>query len=208
MLRQLFSGCGEHGLLSTGVRLPLWRLFVLRSRASRARILSSCGSWLCSTGSAVVAHGLSCSTARGIFPGQGLSPRLRQWQADALPLSHQGSPLSFTPLSELYLQNLSSQLLSHVTKSFVTPWTVAHQAPLSMGFPRQEYRSCHSFSRESSQPRDQTTSPVSPALQADSLPLSQLGSSSNILTWKLALLCLTYRFLVFPSNLHSSNNPP
>ena len=22
-----------------------------------------------------------------------------------------------------------------------TPWTVAHQAPLSMGFPRQEYRS-------------------------------------------------------------------
>jgi len=23
--------------------------------------------------------------------------------------------------------------------SFVTPWTVAHQAPLSVGFPRQEY---------------------------------------------------------------------
>ena len=22
---------------------------------------------------------------------------------------------------------------------FATPWTVAHQAPLSMGFPRQEY---------------------------------------------------------------------
>ena len=28
--------------------------------------------------------------------------------------------------------------LSHV-QLFVTPWTVAHQAPLSMGFPRQEY---------------------------------------------------------------------
>ena len=27
---------------------------------------------------------------------------------------------------------------SHV-RLFVTPWTVAHQAPLSMGFPRQEY---------------------------------------------------------------------
>ena len=26
-------------------------------------------------------------------------------------------------------------------ESFVTPWTVAHQPPLSMGFPRQEYRS-------------------------------------------------------------------
>ena len=30
------------------------------------------------------------------------------------------------------------QLLSHV-QIFATPWTVAHQAPLSMGFPRQEY---------------------------------------------------------------------
>ena len=26
-----------------------------------------------------------------------------------------------------------------MTNSFVTLWTVAHQAPLSMGFPRQEY---------------------------------------------------------------------
>ena len=25
------------------------------------------------------------------------------------------------------------------TDSFTTPWTVAHQAPLSIGFPRQEY---------------------------------------------------------------------
>ena len=28
--------------------------------------------------------------------------------------------------------------LSHV-RLFATPWTVAHQAPLSMGFSRQEY---------------------------------------------------------------------
>ena len=28
---------------------------------------------------------------------------------------------------------------SVVSDSFVTLWTVAHQAPLSMGFPRQEY---------------------------------------------------------------------
>ena len=28
---------------------------------------------------------------------------------------------------------------SVMSDSFVTPWTVAHQAPLSMGFPRQEY---------------------------------------------------------------------
>ena len=31
-------------------------------------------------------------------------------------------------------------MLSHV-QLFVTPWTVAHQAPLSMGFFRQEYSS-------------------------------------------------------------------
>ena len=30
------------------------------------------------------------------------------------------------------------QSLSHV-RLFVTPWTAAHQAPLSMGFSRQEY---------------------------------------------------------------------
>ena len=34
---------------------------------------------------------------------------------------------------------------------FATPWTVAHQAPESMGFSRQEYCSgCLSFSRGSS----------------------------------------------------------
>ena len=31
-----------------------------------------------------------------------------------------------------------AQLLSHV-QLFVTPWTIARQAPLSMEFPRQEY---------------------------------------------------------------------
>ena len=30
------------------------------------------------------------------------------------------------------------QSLSHV-RLFVTVWTVAHQAPLTLGFPRQEY---------------------------------------------------------------------
>ena len=38
-------------------------------------------------------------------------------------------------------------LLSHqvVSNSFAIPWTVAHQAPLSMGFPRQEYWSALPF---------------------------------------------------------------
>ena len=48
-------------------------------------------------------------------------------------------------------------ILSHV-RLFAIPWTVARQAPLSMGFSRQEYWSGLPFSPpgESSQPRDQT----------------------------------------------------
>ena len=37
-----------------------------------------------------------------------------------------------------YMQSQSVQLLSRV-QLFVTPWTVANQSPLSMGFSRQEY---------------------------------------------------------------------
>ena len=33
---------------------------------------------------------------------------------------------------------MCAQPLSHV-QLFATPWTVAFQAPLAMGFPRQEY---------------------------------------------------------------------
>ena len=44
-------------------------------------------------GSVVVAHGLSCSAACGIFPDQGSNPCLLHWQADSQPLRHQGSPI-------------------------------------------------------------------------------------------------------------------
>ena len=46
------------------------------------------------TGSVVVAHGPSCSTACGIFPDQGSNPCPLHWQADSQPLRHQGSPQS------------------------------------------------------------------------------------------------------------------
>ena len=49
-----------------------------------------------STGSVVVAHGLSCFTECGIFLDQGLNPRLLHWQANSLPLSHQGIPKAFS----------------------------------------------------------------------------------------------------------------
>ena len=58
---------------------------------------------------------------------------------------------------------------SVMSDSFATPWTVAHQIPLSMGFPRQEYWSRLPFSSPGDLP-DPGIKPWSPALQADSLP--------------------------------------
>ena len=46
-------------------------------------------------GSVVVAHGPSCSAARGILPDQGSNPCPLHWQADSQPLHHQGSPKVF-----------------------------------------------------------------------------------------------------------------
>ena len=60
------------------------------------------------------------------------------------------------------------KLLSHV-QILATPWTIAHQAPLSMGFSRQEYWSRLPWPS----PRDLSDpgiKPGSPALQADALP--------------------------------------
>ena len=51
---------------------------------------------------------------------------------------------------------------------FATPWTVAHQAPLSMGFPKQEYWSGLPFPPPGDLP-DPGIKPQSPALQVDSL---------------------------------------
>ena len=52
--------------------------------------------------------------------------------------------------------------------SFVTPWTVVYQAPLSMGFSRQEYQSELPFPSPGDLP-DPGIKPESPALQADYL---------------------------------------
>ena len=58
--------------------------------------------------------------------------------------------------------------LSHV-QLFENPWTGTHQAPLSMGFSRQEYWSGFPFLFQGDLP-DLRTKPRSPAEQADSLP--------------------------------------
>ena len=65
------------------------------------------------------------------------------------------------------------QLLSCVPL-FVTPWTIACQAPLSMEFSRQEYWSGLPFSSLEDLP-DPGIELRSPSLQADSLPSESPG---------------------------------
>ena len=68
-------------------------------------------------------------------------------------------------------------LFSHsfVSDPSATPWTVACKAPLFTGFPRQEYWSELSFPPPSDLPNPRIE-PASPALQANSLPLSHQGN--------------------------------
>ena len=63
---------------------------------------------------------------------------------------------------------------------FTTPWTVARQAPLSMGFPRQEYWSGFTCPPPGNLP-DPRIEPAAPAVQAESLPLSHQGISRQLL---------------------------
>ena len=58
--------------------------------------------------------------------------------------------------------------------TLATTWTVAHQAPLSMGFSRQEYWSGLPFPSLGDLP-DPGIEPRSPVLQADSLPTELRG---------------------------------
>ena len=72
------------------------------------------------------------------------------------------------------------KLLSHV-RLFATPWTVACQAPLSMGFSRQEYWSGLPFSFPGDLPNP-GKEPGSPALHADSLPPDSLVAKNLKMT--------------------------
>ena len=73
----------------------------------------------------------------------------------------------------------------------MTPWTVAHQAPLSMGFPRQEYWSGLSFPSPGDLPKP-GIEPMSPALQADTLPTEPPGKPPiKVAAAKLGQSCLT-----------------
>ena len=77
-------------------------------------------------------------------------------------------------------------MLSRFTcvRLFATLWTVAHQAPLSMGFSRQEYFSGLPCPPPGNLPNPgmKLESPVSLALQVDSLPAKPTGKPLDDIT--------------------------
>ena len=78
------------------------------------------------------------------------------------------------------------KLLRHVWL-FATPWSLAYQAPLSMGFSRQEYWSGLPFPSPGDLPNPRTEA-GSPALQADALPSELPEKASNTVTSSMKTL--------------------
>ena len=132
-LHRLLSNCSERELPSSrGAQPSHDRLLLLPSSGSLAPKLQSLSPRLYSTGS-IVAHKLTCSTHVGtsqirdqIHVSCTGKQILHHWATKEAPFdSPQWSLVKVKSLSRVWF--------------FVTPWTVAHQAPPSMGFSRQEY---------------------------------------------------------------------
>ena len=87
-------------------------------------------------------------------------------------------------------KRVHAQLLCHV-QFFVTPWTVAHQAPLSMGLFRQEYWSELPFPSPADLPNPvvETAPPVYPALAGCFFTTEPPGKPPSF--------CLPLLFLLF-----------
>ena len=77
--------------------------------------------------------------------------------------------------SDEYVVRIALRSVSH---SAVSPWTVAHQALLSMGFSRQEYWRGYPFPSPGDL-LDSGIKPTSPALRADSLLSEPPGKSRS-----------------------------
>ena len=90
--------------------------------------------------------------------------------------------------------------LSHV-RLIVTPWTVAYQAPPSMGFSRQEHRSGLPFPSPGDLPNS-GIEPGSPTFQADALTSEPPGKPPKILNfWKSLRICKLIPSVSWPKTL-------
>ena len=96
-----------------------------------------------------------CPHACGLMPRQALCPvsvlmhsdaQLQEWRQLAgcwplrtEPLGTGSPPLWMAACGRVYIIHVYVLVCSLVSNSFATPGNVARQAPLSLGFPRQEY---------------------------------------------------------------------
>ena len=93
------------------------------------------------------------------------------------PYEHMLQPAHIIPVTCMFV-HMCGEVKVKATHLclFATPWTVARQAPLSMGFSRQEYWSGLPFPPSEDLPNPGIES-RSPTLQADSLPSEPPGKS-------------------------------
>ena len=154
--------------------------------------------WFIKRSSVTFFHCLSagCKESRGELGSEGMVEALEPWMLQSTASCH----LSWIILSvincncPILLRLLIIvffvvvQSLGHIWL-FATPWTVARQASLSMGFSRQEYWSGLPFPSPGDLPNPGIEA-RSPALQADSLPPEPQGRSLNnqVHFWKSRLV--------------------
>ena len=124
---------------------------------------------------------LLCSSGHANHSEETSHRSLLEASLQSLPLSSHGLPC--VPLLSLceslccknthWTVKVKVKSLSRV-RLFATPWTVAYQAPPSMGFSRQEYWSGLPFPSPGDLP-DPGIEPGSPAFQADALTSEPAG---------------------------------
>ena len=136
-------------------------------------------------------HAVSCTS-----PWYMGTPAL--WDS-ALPWScyNKITALPWSCYNKMFIKWIKVKSLSRVRLS-AAPWTLAYQAPPSMGFSRQEYWSGLPFPSPGNLP-DSGIEPKSPALQADALPSrppEKCLQFSNCITLLKVLCTFAILFLV------------
>ena len=98
-------------------------------------------------------------------------------------------------------------LVTKLCANRMIPWTAAHQAPLSMGFPRQQYWSGLPFLPPGDLPHP-GLKPSSPTLQVDSLPLSYPGNPQESPSQMTGCGLMSQRPLLPSSLISPASRPP
>ena len=112
-----------------------------------------------------------------VYTFKSRAPRMGRYQKKPHELRQWWFTTSSPPFQQRDFPACMLSRLSHIWL-FATLWTVAHQAPLSRGFSRQESRNGLPCPPPEDLP-DPGIKPTSPALQADSLPIEPLGKSPH-----------------------------